>query len=518
MGIELSQLVQEMGERLCVEVNADSGARVDRMAPLSDVLTDPPADLDRGILVLAGTQWLQNIDSTELRLVLMEAKSRGMVGLVTSDLPDISEEVTNVFRQLKLLLAAVPSGLTEEPRAIPSLYFQLQAVLDREVQQNQNRLSIVEELLAALNDQNPISSLIRQLGRHCQGSALLYDSVGKIVESTGSAPANLVNSELSRRELSEGLFEVGRWSVIGRDVSIRTQSYVLVLASRSRGPLDELGPFLLDSVANLLGTFQSLDSFAMVQQVQHSAHLLKELELGIPLGREMQYWDRLREYGFTSFSPLRFVTAATANHRLLTTAELESIAQFAARSATPVLVSENTRTSELPPGFHMLAQESPALEQWLMQRSGTMSVGVSAPYSELSRSPEMCRSAQLAENMGLRRLRASQNSLTSVVYVDRLSPAEYLLSRAYSHRDQAPLEEYIVKLQEHPDLLDSLVAYFSHGMKVAETAQALGVHQNTLRYRLTKIANLLGTPLSEPATIANLYLALYEELSGAAQT
>lgn len=195
MGIELSQLVQEMGERLCVEVNADSGARVDRMAPLSDVLTDPPADLDRGILVLAGTQWLQNIDSTELRLVLMEAKSRGMVGLVTSDLPDISEEVTNVFRQLKLLLAAVPSGLTEEPRAIPSLYFQLQAVLDREVQQNQNRLSIVEELLAALNDQNPISSLIRQLGRHCQGSALLYDSVGKIVESTGSAPANLVNSE-----------------------------------------------------------------------------------------------------------------------------------------------------------------------------------------------------------------------------------------------------------------------------------------------------------------------------------
>src|SRR5699024_1776894 len=125
---------------------------------------------------------------------------------------------------------------------------------------------------------------------------------------------------------------------------------VLVLASRSAEALDDYGPFMLDSVASLLGTFQSLESFAMVQQVQHSAHLFRELELGIPLAKEMQYWDRLQEYGFSAFAPLRFISASTAGGRLLTKSELESIAQFAARSSTPVLVSEHLRTSELPPG------------------------------------------------------------------------------------------------------------------------------------------------------------------------
>lgn len=513
MAVELAHLVHELRGSLQVEVNASPGTAVTRLALLSDVLESPWRDAGDRTVVLANLWWLRRSEPNELRTDLSIAKERGVVGVIAPGQLDISDAGINVFRQLKLFLGSAPGLRPEVPEQVSQLQLQLQSVLDRGVQHDQKRLVIVQELLKALNSDNPIAALIAQLGRHCEGSAVLYDSAGMVFESTGSAPANLVHNELSHRDLGKGVFTVGRWNVLGRDVSIRTQSYVLVLATRSSSLLDEYGTFMLDSVASLLGTFQSLDSFAMVQQVQHSAHLFRELELGIPLGKEMQYWDRMRDYGFTAFAALRFVSASTAGGRLLTKSELESIAEFAARSATPVLVSEHVRTSELPPGFHMLAEASSGLEQWLNRLSGTLSVGVSAPYSQLSRTPEMGRTAQLAENLALKRLKSPRDERSTVVHVDQLSPAEWLLARAHSHRDQTQLEEYVSQLREHPDLLRTLLVYFSERMKIVDAANSLGIHQNTLRYRLTKIEAVLKVPLSDPATIANLYLALYDELA-----
>ena len=517
MAVELEDMAHELGDSLQIEVAPSPGSVVTRLALLSAVLEGPSPDAGEGTLALADRDWLRLSEPNALRTSLSVAKDRGVVGVVAPGSLAVSGAGLNVFRQLKLFLGSAPGVRPESPEQLSQFQLQLQAVLDRGVQHDQIRLAIVQQLLRALNGENPIASLIARLGKHCEGSAVLYDSAGKVFESTGSAPANLVHTELAHRDLSKGVFTVGRWNVMGRDISIRTQSYVLVLATRSSSLLDEYGSFMLESVASLLGTFQSLDSFAMVQQVQHSAHLFRELELGISLGKEMQFWDRMRDYGFRAFAPLRLVSASTAGGRLLTKSELGAIAEFASRSSTPVLVSEHVRTSELPPGFHMLAEASSDLTEWLSRLSGTMSVGVSAPYSQLSRTPEMGRSAQLAENLALKRLKAPQDQRPTVVYVDRLSPAEWLLARAYSHRDQTQLEEYVAQLREKPDLLRTLLVYFSERMKIVDAAHSLGIHQNTLRYRLTKIEGILRVPLSDPATIANLYLALYDDLAGIAQ-
>lgn len=518
MAVHLSHLAHEMRDSLQVEVSAPPNAVATRLGHVPPSASEPSPSSHTRTLALADPAWLRDTAPHHLRTLLSAEKERGVVGVVALGPTDMTPAVANVFRQLKLLLGSAPEILSEGAQDSTRFQRQLQAVLDRGVEHGQNRLTIVQQMLTALNEENPITALIAQLGRHCEGSALLYDSAGKVIESTGLAPANLLQQEMSRRHLAKGSFSVGRWHVLGRAISIRTQSYVLVLASRSVEVLEDYGPFMLDSVASLLGTFQSLDSFAMVQQVQHSAHLFRELELGIPLAKEMRYWDRLQEYGFTAFTPLRFVSASTTGGRLLTKTELESIAQFAAHSSTPVLVSEHVRTSELPPGFHMLAEASSALDEWLSRLSGTMSVGVSAQYSQLSRTPEVGRTAQLAENLALKRLKASQEFRPTVVYVDALTPAEWLLARAHSRRDRGQIEGYVSDLREHEELLRTLLMYFSHRMKIAEAARTLGIHQNTLRYRLTKIERVLEVSLSEPATIANLYLALYDELASTAQT
>ena len=59
-----------------------------------------------------------------------------------------------------------------------------------------------------------------------------------------------------------------------------------------------------------------------------------------------------------------------------------------------------------------------------------------------------------------------------------------------------------------PPLLEALAAYFARAMDVNAAADAMHVHPNTLRYRLGRIEQLLGRSLKDPATIAELHLAL----------
>jgi len=45
-------------------------------------------------------------------------------------------------------------------------------------------------------------------------------------------------------------------------------------------------------------------------------------------------------------------------------------------------------------------------------------------------------------------------------------------------------------------------------MDAMRAARAMGLHHNSLRYRLGRVEQFLGRPLKDPATIASLYIAL----------
>ena len=52
------------------------------------------------------------------------------------------------------------------------------------------------------------------------------------------------------------------------------------------------------------------------------------------------------------------------------------------------------------------------------------------------------------------------------------------------------------------------MAYFDHDLDVPAAAAELHLHPNSLRYRLTRIEEVLGRSLKRPATIAELHIAL----------
>jgi len=71
---------------------------------------------------------------------------------------------------------------------------------------------------------------------------------------------------------------------------------------------------------------------------------------------------------------------------------------------------------------------------------------------------------------------------------------------------------YLVSLVEQlasdPDLLATLIAFFAEGRRRRATADTLGIHPNTLNYRIERIENLLGASLDDAEWIAKLDIAL----------
>ncbi|MEV8637856.1 PucR family transcriptional regulator [Streptosporangium sp. NPDC051023] len=77
-------------------------------------------------------------------------------------------------------------------------------------------------------------------------------------------------------------------------------------------------------------------------------------------------------------------------------------------------------------------------------------------------------------------------------------------TEAFSAALLAPLREY----GSRADLLESLRAYLACNGHWDAAAQRLGVHRHTLRYRMRRVAELLGRDLDDPAARAELWVAL----------
>ena len=71
---------------------------------------------------------------------------------------------------------------------------------------------------------------------------------------------------------------------------------------------------------------------------------------------------------------------------------------------------------------------------------------------------------------------------------------------------------YLVSLLEQlaiePELLETLKTYFGQLQRRKVTASVLGIHPNTLNYRLERIENILGARLDDPGWISKLDIAI----------
>ena len=144
----------------------------------------------------------------------------------------------------------------------------------------------------------------------------------------------------------------------------------------------------------------------------------------------------------------------------------------------------------------------------VMDRSGKkgspLRAGLSDAHTDLRRA--------LREATGALNLARKSKREGTVVGVERLGPLRFLLDAPDTTQmvemvrtALGPLADY--DQRRNGDLLPTLRAFLEAGGNHPSTAQLCNIHLNTVKYRMTRVAEVLDRPLAEPATRFQLSMA-----------
>lgn len=127
--------------------------------------------------------------------------------------------------------------------------------------------------------------------------------------------------------------------------------------------------------------------------------------------------------------------------------------------------------------------------------------GLSEPLDRLDDLADRVAQGRLVLNVGPTR---SERSVRS--YAD-LDPSVILLAAESTQPFLERLERVLEPLNREPRLLEAVLAYFESGFDVSRAGGALGLHRNSVRYRLDRAESALGRSLRSPDTVTAIYLA-----------
>lgn len=138
--------------------------------------------------------------------------------------------------------------------------------------------------------------------------------------------------------------------------------------------------------------------------------------------------------------------------------------------------------------------------QWLEHGWPLLRIGVAEPAQDLAELRQCC--AALRDLLDYAAQRCPTQRLLSLHEL-RL-PVLF-----WRHRDDWLARDIAAPMQplhEHPQLLETLDRWLQHSGESQVCAEALGIHRNSLRYRLEKIAELTGCDPYRTADLLQLYL------------
>ncbi|MFC5993149.1 PucR family transcriptional regulator [Pseudonocardia hispaniensis] len=410
-------------------------------------------------------------------------------------------------RRLPLLTvsAGTPFAAVEE--------FVNRGTLSSEIYLLRRTVWLQNDLLKALSATDPATALVTRLATLSKGAAVLYETSGRIIASTGHGPLRLIWEEIAAREAAPQRFSVGRWAVASRPFLLRGAGFRLAIASRSGPLIDDLGPDLLETAERVLAAANAVRDLTMNQERAEAARLVSALQAGVPASRIRQTWDRLRPFRFRVGGELRVIAASPLapwrvsvdprrpSDALLEEAHLEGLG---------LILSEQDEPDPLGSPLTAVLADGPAADGWLTLLSGTHLTGVSGPFADLTVAPQYFREALTALRVATRR--HAVGASTRIVRLDEVDFATWLLTRRDDAQVAARFDRHFGALVRAGGLAETVIMYLACQQDVKKTAERLFVHPNTVRYRLHKVEQQMGAPITAAGVVANLYLAFQDEI------
>ena len=140
----------------------------------------------------------------------------------------------------------------------------------------------------------------------------------------------------------------------------------------------------------------------------------------------------------------------------------------------------------------------------------TSTLAISAPVSGVVRVPAAAREAQFIAT--LQAQARFPHRAASFDSIDDIGAFQLL----YPLRDSSELRQFvsaalgILERRDHRGTLrETLRAYLETGGSHADASNRLGIHRNTLAYRLRRISEMIGRDVGDPRTWLTLHLALW---------
>ncbi|WP_083879135.1 PucR family transcriptional regulator [Leucobacter salsicius] len=378
----------------------------------------------------------------------------------------------------------------------------------------QTTLEITHSLLSAVSSTDPVTALVARIATLCRGGAAVYDEEGRVVANTGEAPANLIWHEIADSLQPDLSFTVGRWSVRSRRVSLQDGVHVIAISSRGPETIDLIGGLLLDTAERLLGAVHGIQYGASQRDRRDNEQLLAALHDGMLPAREHRFWARMAQFQFPAYAPIRTLEISPRGETSAAGTDLTSLASSARAAGLPLLIMLHRSTIEVTATASAIVPDSPASDQWMHSLTAEYLVGSSAPTTSLTEIPTSVREAETALHIaaGWAAATPSPTPLAPVL-IDRIDLSTWLLSHVSKRQLDQRIERTLAPL-DSVQLRETLITYLAAEQNITRTAEALFLHPNTVRYRISRVEQALGHSITSAFGLSNAILALYPAIMG----
>jgi PucR family transcriptional regulator, purine catabolism regulatory protein len=370
----------------------------------------------------------------------------------------------------------------------------------------QRVISVQDYLMDAFHEDPPEPVLIRRLASVLQGADVaLVESDGRVTAQTSPSAAGAWTKVRRASRLHE-LEHEGRWGVAARvDRANQPSAWLIVLTPEGHGYRQLVNP-VTRAAARLLGV-PSLARDSASWRRRRRRRLADVLHDSPDEARRPRFLSALADCGIDFATPCRvalFAGDATAGVEPLSGDQLlRRVEELLDRHEIAHVSSE--RDGHV---FTIAQDDLPSLAGWLgdvSDRHAQLSAGIGEPVFDV----DGVQRSLLGARIALADLKHGTQA-GRVMRYEALDPITLMLASLPGLDEHQRLTRELAPLDGDPRLLETLEMYFASDLTVALAASRLGIHPNSLRYRLSRIEEALGMSLTSPRTIALLYMAMHD--------
>lgn len=440
------------------------------------------------LMLTTGTRFTSPSQSGEQqRELIRELRTAGMAGIAFG----VGVVLDEVPAALRAEADRVAFPLLSVPLATPFLdviEHVHQATASRDIQEARRRVSIQDYLAEAITADDATTELVRRLGGLLRAAVAIYDEDGTVVASIGAAPLALIRAEIAGHPDGQKRGTLGRWHVLTTPLRCGQEVRWLAVASRIRRLPNEVAQPMTEATRRVLAMIERSQVTARSERRLRRAALVRQVSTGAD-AQGPQAWDRLEMYQFRKDHGLRLVAVTGATGKDL---------EHAAPTGGTRLLVDDRGDDHLLGVVDGVDASVRALVDALPPEGRC---GVSGRFTDLPQGPRHTREALVA-------LAAATRDQVAGVWFDHMGLVDWLLAARSTEEAEAKARQTLGAVLDRAPLYDALRGYLRHGHDVARTARELGIHANSVRYRLRRVGQLLGRNLRCADDLAELTVSL----------